>query len=270
MANNHLTPRKFLAKELQRLREAKGIKRPHVAKVLFVSEELVRSWEKGRRLPQPDHLAKLEELYGTAGTLTELREDLITAAVPLEWFGRWPEIEKQATSLWWFEPSVFPGLLQTEDYARAILRAANLIADLDEMVVARMERQQILHKEDPPVLVALISESVLRHNVGGAEVMYEQLLHLAKMAERDNIIVHIVPDNAPACAGFLSGFIIASFDGGDDIGYVDNQLYGDTVETAEEVTRLRRFFDVFRGDALSRQASVDLIRKVAEQWKAEL
>jgi transcriptional regulator with XRE-family HTH domain len=115
MTTNHMTPRKFLAKELQRLRVAKGIKRADVAKVVFVSEELVRSWEKGRRLPQPDALGRLEELYGTAGTLSELREDLITAAVPVEWFWEWPQVESQATTLWTFEPTVLPGLLQTED-----------------------------------------------------------------------------------------------------------------------------------------------------------
>jgi hypothetical protein len=141
------------------------------------------------------------------------------------------------------------------------------MADLDEMVAARMERQQVLFKEDPPVLVALISESVLRHNVGGRGVMYEQLLHLAEMAGRDNVIVHVVPDDAPACAGFLSGFVIASFDGGDDIGYVDNQLDCATIRDFDDVTRLRHFFEVFRGDALSRQASIEFIRKAAERWK---
>jgi transcriptional regulator with XRE-family HTH domain len=267
MASNHMTPRRFLAKELQRLRVARGMTRTYVAKAVFVSESLVRSWEKGQRLPQPDHLAKVEELYGSAGTLSELREELITAAVPVEWFWEWPQVESQATTLWSFEPTLIPGLLQTEAYARVILRAANLLADLDEMVAARMERQRVLSKEDPPVLVVLIAESALRHYVGGAEVMYEQLTHLAEVAERDNVIVHVVPDDAPACAGFLSGFVIASFDGGDDVAYVDNQLTGDTIRSGDDVTRLRHFFDVFRGDALSRQASIGLIRKAAEQCK---
>jgi transcriptional regulator with XRE-family HTH domain len=267
MTSDHITPHKFLAKELLRLRQAKGMTQDDVAKAVFVSESLVRCWERGQRLPQSDHLVTVEELYGTAGTLSELRENLIKATVPLEWFRQWPQLESEATTLWWFEPTLIPGLLQTEDYARAILLAANLLADLEEMVTARMERQRILSKEDPPVLVALIAESVLWHYVGGAEILYEQLVHLTEMAERDNVIVHIIPNDAPACAGFISGFIIASFDGGDDVAYVDNQLTGDMIRSADDVTRLRHFFDVFRDDALSRQVSIDLIRKAAEQWQ---
>jgi transcriptional regulator with XRE-family HTH domain len=268
MTNAHITPRKFLAKELQRLRESKGIKRTDVAKAIFVSEELVRSWEKGRRLPLPDYLAKLEELYGTAGTLTELREDLVTAAVPLEWFGRWPEIEQQAAQIWSSEVAVLPGLLQTEAYATAVLRAANLSADLEEMVAARLERQRILIKEDPAVLVALIPEGALRNNVGGAAVMREQLLHLAEMARRDNVIVHVIPFSAPAaCAAYIAPFAIADFDGGNGAAYIDNAISGEVIENIDDVRRLRRLFDTLRADALDRQASIQLILRMAEQWK---
>jgi transcriptional regulator with XRE-family HTH domain len=267
MTNTHTTPRKFLAKELQRLREAKGMKRAEVAKAIFVSEELIRSWEKGRRLPLPEYLEKLEELYGTAGTLTELREDLVTAAVPLEWFGRWPEIEQQAAQLWSSEVAVIPGLLQTEAYATGVLRAANLSADLEEMVAARMERQRILVKEDPAVLVALIPESALRHNVGGPAVMGEQTSHLADMARRDNVIVHVIPFSAPACAAYIAPFAIADFDGGKGAAYIDNVISGEVVENIDDVRRLRRLFDTLRADALDRRASIQLILRMAEEWQ---
>jgi transcriptional regulator with XRE-family HTH domain len=270
MTSNHLTPRMFLAKEIQRAREEKGLKAADIAKIVYVSEGLVRAWEKGRRLPQPDHLAQLEELFGTQGLLGRIREELINAAVPLEWFARWPEIENQATSLWSFETTVVPGLLQREDYARAVLHAAHHIADTDEMVGARLERQQILAKEDPPMLVVLIAESALRHNVGGAEVMRDQLTHLVQMAERDNIIVQVIPDSARACAGFTGPFAIANFDGGTEVAYVDDQLSGEVVEDAEDIARLRRMFDVFRADALCRRESLDLIRKtMVERWQGQ-
>ncbi|HEV7931932.1 MAG TPA: DUF5753 domain-containing protein [Actinomadura sp.] len=139
-------------------------------------------------------------MFDTKGLLGRIREDLVNAAVPLEWFTRWPEIENQATSLWSFQTTVVPGLLQKEDYARSVLNAAHLIADIEEMVSARLERQHVLTKEDPPMFVALIADSVLRHNVGGNKVMYDQLTHLAAMAERDNIIVQIIPSSAGACS----------------------------------------------------------------------
>jgi hypothetical protein len=152
---------------------------------------------------------------------------------------------------------------------RAILSAGNHQADVEEMVNARLERQQVLVREDePPMLVALISESVLRHNVGGAETMIDQLTTLADMGERDDgVIVQIIPDRAPACAGFIAHFVVAGFDDRADVAYVDNQLSGEVVESAEDVVRLKRMFDRFRAEALPKQESISLIMEEAERWK---
>jgi transcriptional regulator with XRE-family HTH domain len=262
-----LSPRMFLANEIRRLRTAKGMNRDELAKAVFVSESLVRSWERGRRIPQPDHLETLEKIFDTKGILSRLRKELINTSVPLEWFGRWPEVEMRATSLWNFETVVIPGLLQTEEYARAALRAAHHFSDVDEMVAARLARQKVLTKEDAPMFVALLPESILRHNVGGEKVMEEQLRHLATTAECDNVIIQVIEDSSPVCAVYAGPFVIASFDGGDDVAYLDNAISGEVVEQAEDVVRLRRIFDILRADALSHRESTKLILKVAEQWK---
>ncbi|RCG28277.1 XRE family transcriptional regulator [Sphaerisporangium album] len=269
MAGNAGTSRAFLGRELRRAREAKGITRASLAKVCYVSESLVKLWETGRRVPVPDHLAQMDQLFEMNGILVRLREELVKTAVPLEWFGRWPEVENRAASLWWFEPTVIPGLLQTEDYMRAVLHAGNHQADVEEMVSARLERQKVLEKEDdPPMLVALISESVLRHNAGGAKTMVDQLTSLADMAERDNsVIVQIIPNRAFACAGFIAHFVIAGFDDGTDVAYVDNQLSGEVVEHAEDLVRLKRMFDAFRAEALPKQESISLIMEEVERWR---
>lgn len=266
MGANHRTPRQFLANEIKRGREQLGLTQAELAKQIYASDSLVRAWESARRIPKPDHLNLLDELYGTSGILARIREEMVTAAVPLEWFRKWPEIEHQAGSLWSFHPLVFPGLLQTEDYARAVLQAANHTADIDEMIAVRMDRQQVLDKEDPPMLVALIAESALRYNVGGHKVMHDQLLHLAELTRRDNVIIHIIPNNAPICAGFAGSFVIASYDGGDDIAHVDNQLSGEVIEDSEGVARLHRLFDIFRSHALPAPASLELILRTAAEW----
>jgi transcriptional regulator with XRE-family HTH domain len=268
MAGIHLTARAFLAREIRLAREAKGMSRAALGKAVFVSESLVTAWEKSRYVPKPDVTGRLENVLGTRGVLSRLLEDLVSVTVPLEWFGRWVEIEEKATSLLSFQPMVFPGLLQTQDYARAVLRAANHLADTEEMVSARLERQRILDKDEAPVLVVLLDQSVLQRNIGGAAVMHDQFLHLAEMAQRDNVVVQVVPLTATVCAGFLGGFVIANFDGGNDVAYVDNQLSGEVVEQAEDVTRLRRMFEVFRADALPQRETVELITRMAEQWKA--
>lgn len=269
MANNHMTARSFVGTEIRFARESQEPKlsRARLAEMLYVSESLIAKWENGLLVPAEQHLTKLIEALALPEMLVRIIERLVSREVSPEWFGKWPEIEGQATSLSTFQPTVVPGLLQVEDYARAILRAANLQTDLGEALRSRLKRKEILEKDDSPMYVALLSESVLRHNVGGPQAMCEQLLHLAEKAECDNIILQIVPNHATACAGFLSGFVIANSDG-EELAYIDNQLDGDVIDDPEGVARLRRFLDTFRGDALSRADSIELIRKVADQWKS--
>jgi hypothetical protein len=233
-----------------------------------VSVSLVGKWETGRRLPVGNNFKKLVEFLNIGEDVGRIIEEIINELVGNEvspdWF-KLPEVEQQAGLLWNFEPTVIPGLLQTEAYCRGIQRAANLSTDPEERVEARLHRQEILGREDPPKLMVLIPESVLRNNVGGTKVMHDQLLHLSSMAERQNIHVHIIPQRSPSCAGFISGFVIATVNGS-EVAYVDNQLNGDMTDAAEDVDRLRRFFEEFRADALNRQDSIDLIRRTAQEW----
>jgi transcriptional regulator with XRE-family HTH domain len=266
MSDEHMTPRKFLAKELGRARERTGMSTTDVAKAVHVVERLVRYWEDGKRLPQPDTMLLLDDLYGTHEMLTRMRRELVKPVGPIEWFGRWTEIEGGATAIYEFEPCLVSGLLQTEDYARVVLRAGNQNADVEEMLSARLERQNALTKEDPPMFVFVIAESALRHKVGSRKIMHQQMLHLADMAERDNVVIHVIPASKPACADYISGFLIAEFNGS-AIAYVDNQLNGQEVEDIEDVAKLRRSFDVFRGYALDREESIEFIRRMAEEWK---
>ncbi|GAA0406215.1 transcriptional regulator [Acrocarpospora corrugata] len=272
MVGNGGNARMFLAQELRRAREAKGMSRTALAGRLYVSESLIKLWETGRRVPTTDDMEKLDDLFGMSGVLVRFRENFVKAVVPLEWFGRWLEVESRATALWSFELAVIPGLLQVEDYARAVLRAGEHNADLEDMVAARIARQCILTKEDePPTLVALIAESVLRNNVGGPKVMVSQFEHLIHLAEQgDNrIIVQIIPASAHVCARFNAAFAIASFDSG-EVAYLGNALRSEVVEATEDLVRVRRMFDVYRADALTKKESIAYISKVAEEWKSQI
>lgn len=267
MTGKRLTGRQFLGKQLKRARETRGLTQEALAKAVFKSPSMAAMWETGRRLPRPEDIVLIEEALGTGGYLAELL-DFVSDQIPLEWLGKWLRVERTATSMLWFEPLIIPGLLQTEDYARAVLRSGRYrCADVEDMVRVRMERRLVLDGDDPPLLVALLDESVLRRNVGGARVTYDQLVHLAQMGERENIVLQVIPLDAAACAGFISTFILATFDGGHEVAYVDNQLSGEVVEQPESVATLRRMFEVFRADALNQQESIDLIRKAAEQWQ---
>jgi len=184
------------------------------------------------------------------------------------WFERdWLPVEREATSLRWWEPVHIPGLLQTADYARSLFQAwqpASSGDDLDALVNGRLERQAILDKDNPPDLRVVLDEAALHRMIGSAKIMNAQLVHLADMSCRPAVTVKIVPAGLGAHGGLLGAFILARPTG---------TLYLETaVEaqiTGDEAFRERAtlLFDRLTDDALARGASRDLILKVAnEQW----
>lgn len=270
MPPKRLTALQLWGKRLAHAREAAGVSQATLANTVYVSPSLIGMWESGKRPPKPEHVERCDGALKTGGYLSWLLEEWVSREVPPQWLDMWRSVEERATTLQWFEPVLVPGLLQTEDYARAVLQAGEYhLTNVEDMVQVRMERQRILDDDNPPFLAALMDESVLGRNVGGDGVMVAQLLHLARMAERQRVAVQIVPLSAPACAGFLSHFVIASIPGGREVAYVDNQLRGEVVDDPEDLTTLRQLFERFRADAHSKQASIELIRRVAEQWSAK-
>jgi transcriptional regulator with XRE-family HTH domain len=241
---------------------------------VFVSGSQIRKVEAGTRTPTED-LAKacegVDEL-GCNGALTELYEilgeKLKRRAYP-GWFAAWPDKEAQARRLRSFELVVVPGLLQTEDYARAVLstRVGATEDEIDEAVAARLARQKILGREHPPELWVILDEGVLRRPIGGRDAMQGQLDHLAGMARRPHIVVQVVPFDAGAHQGLDGGaFAIADFDDAATIAYQDTAVSGQIIEDASEADALAHTWDTLRLEALPRAASLSLIEETARQW----
>ena len=262
MAPKRKTALELWGNEFARAREEAGLSQSALAEATYISPSLIGMWETGKRTPKHEDLARCEERMGTNGRLAWSLKNWVPREIPHEWLDKWISIEEQAHQLLSFQTTVVPGLLQTEDYARAVLRDEGLVN-------TRLERQQILDQENPPMLIVVMAQSILTQQVGDAKTMYDQLEHVVKMAERENVILHIVPPNAKACARFTGPFVIASLDDGKEMAYVEDQLSGRTVEHPADVANLRRMFELFRGDALSSQQSVDLIREMMEQWTPE-
>lgn len=130
-----------------------------------------------------------------------------------------------------------------------------------------MERQKILDADNPPTFVAVLDESVLRRKVGDAEIMYAQLTHLAELARRDNIRIHILPLSADACAEITGPFVIANFNGGEEVAYLDNAPTGEVIEDKDAIAKALRLWEILRSDAMNKRESLAFIEKVAEEWK---
>lgn len=216
-------------------------------------------------IPKPDALKRFEEAHGIKGTLSRLLEDLVSNEISPEWLGKWLSIESSAASLYWYESSVVPGLLQTKEYAHAVLVLnRNEAYNVEDRVDSRLLRQRILDSENPPVLVAVLDEAVLHRAIGSATIMYEQLRHIIEMTKRPEIIVYVIPFEAGEHAGLAGPFIIAGFEG-TEVAYVDNALRGDVAEIPGDITELKQRWEMLRSSALSAEASIELIWKVAHE-----
>jgi len=228
-----------------------------------VSDSAVAAWEVGRNIPDPKTLKSVERILGTDGLLEDIVDNMVMGEKPEEYLGKWVNAETQASLLLRFSFDVIPGLLQIEEYARAILRD-------DEQVKARIDRQKILAKEDPPVLVALIDESVLRRNVGGSQVMRDQLNHLAERTAHDHVIVQIIRMSSAVCAQYVASFSIASYNSDSGAVYSDNAVSAEVVGNPDVVSKLRRTFEMLRKHAISEEESIRLIKEVAEAWTKKI
>jgi hypothetical protein len=175
-------------------------------------------------------------------------------------------------SLHVFGHSLIPGLLQTEEYAREILntRPGQPPAEVERLVAARMGRQAILTREDPkpPVLWALVDESVLERPVAPAPVMYRQCMHLVDVGQWPNVRLAVVPYRAGGHSGLLGAFVIAKQAGGQTVAHLEDVAGGRTTDDFMAVREATLTFESLQMECLPVGDSRDLIaRKAEEAWK---
>jgi transcriptional regulator with XRE-family HTH domain len=168
------TPAGVFGAELRFYRARAGLSQKDLAALVHVSNDVISKIETGERPPAEDFPPRLDAVpeLDTRGALTRLWDHLKKGQKQrlYGWFQEWADIEAQATVLRWYEPLVVPGLLQTEEYARAILSARpdGNLDDLDEQVAARLARQAILDRAASPQLWCILDEGVLHRAIGGA------------------------------------------------------------------------------------------------------
>ncbi|TCB97492.1 XRE family transcriptional regulator [Micromonospora zingiberis] len=257
----------FLRDQLRRARQLRGLTQEELGKMISYAASSVSAMETGQNQVSPDYLARFDKVLETGGLFVGMLELIRLHAEP-DWFRPWGEIEREAVALRWCDPTVVPGLLQTEAYARAMLRVATLLTEeqVEKRVLARLARQDVLTRDDPPQLVALLDEQVLRRQVGDRTTMREQLAHLLAVAARPHIQVRIVPADAPWHTGLSGPFILARLPDGAEVAHLDNQLRGQTEDSPNGLASLGRRWETVAGEALPRRQSARLIEEVAKSW----
>jgi transcriptional regulator with XRE-family HTH domain len=269
-----------LAAELKRLRAASEHTRESVEEKTGINVATLYRIETARVRPQKRTLVALLDLYGIKENadrdkLVHLTRD----SNQLGWLQRYePELpegyqtyisfEAEATRLQNYESLYVPGLLQTEAYARAVIRGV-LPTETDEGVAQRVEvrmrRQDALAKEQPVSMWAVLDEAAIRRPVGGGQVMKEQLQHLVRTAKSPNVMIQVLPYSAGAHPGMPGAFLVMEFPDEDPaLAYTENTSGGLFLEAEADVERYRSTFQHLVAQALSPAETLKFITKAAE------
>ncbi|MDX2974133.1 helix-turn-helix transcriptional regulator [Kribbella solani] len=244
----------MLGGQLRRMREAAGISRADAGWQIRASESKVSRMELGRVGFKERDVSDLLELYGMddedeAARLMELARAANNPGwwsrygdVMPTWFANYVGLEVAASLIRTYEVMFVPGLLQTEEYARAVVQHGKSFLphkEVAQRVELRVTRQQILTRPNPARLWVVIDESVLHRPVGGAAVMRSQIEHLMMWAEQPNISLQVMPFSSVGYPGAGGAFSLLRFADGDlpDIVYIEHAasaLYLDKLEEVDE------------------------------------
>jgi transcriptional regulator with XRE-family HTH domain len=274
--------RRRLGAELRRRREAARVTIEVVAERLECSASKISRIETGHTTATPRDVRDMLEIYGVTGPEAEELVQISREARQKGWWhpysavltGAYVGLEAAAHSVRAYEQQVVPGLLQTEEYAKAMIRAARPDITADEVerrVRVRLGRQSLLTQDDAIDLWVVLDEAVVSRPVGGDAVMRAQLQRLVEAADLPNVTLQVLPFEAGGHAGMDGTFAILGFpeDGDPDVVYAENATGGLFLEKSEELRRYTFIFDHIRAAALGPEESLALLAQLADEplWR---
>ncbi|MFD0856536.1 helix-turn-helix transcriptional regulator [Actinomadura adrarensis] len=249
----------WLAYDLRRYRELRGLTQTQVGKIIGVTKQQVHNLESGYRKPNKEQTETLDALWDTGGHFTRLRKFAEAGHDP-DWFRTFTRYEADARIIKSYTLAIVHGLLQTPDYARALLIAGG-VPNVDALVEARMARKEILSRE--PEVWALINEAVLDQPVGGQKVMRAQLAHILEFSWRPNVWMRVIPRRVGAHIGLDGSFTVISTRS-EMVAFSDAFKGGRLAQETAEVEWFAQRFDQIGADALGRSDSRTLVEQVME------
>jgi len=273
-----------LAAELRQLRDGARLSREDVCRATLINEATLYRIETAQTRPQRRTLTALLNIYQVAASDREELLELARRADEQSWLQSFPAdlpgpyltyigFEGQAESIANYEGLIIPGLLQTEDYARAALQAglpAATAEEIDRLVQVRMARQAVLTRTPPVQLWAIVDEAALHRPVGGERVMSAQLDRLAKAAELPHITLQVIPYHVGGHPGMGGSFAVLRFGQPSevDVVYVESQAAALFLESPTDIRRFTRIFEHLRALSLPPADSVSLMAIAARTMSA--
>lgn len=256
---------KLVGALVAQFRRTAGLTQRQLADRSNTQPETIASIEQGRRALLPPLACVLDDILETKGALSTALEYMPEVDLIPAWAEQYMDLERTALALSWFENQVLPGLLQTENYARAVFRSKVPVMPEDEIeaqVAARIERQEILHRKNPPTTSFIISEAVLRDRLGGDEVYAETLRHLAEVAQLPGITIQVMPLGQQTHAALDGPFILLETPDYQHLAYTETQRGSQIVADPDEVSILSQKYAMLRTQALNVEETKDLLDRL--------
>ncbi len=261
-----------LGTRLRALRNALGLTVEDVAERLLCSSAKISRVETGMRRPTLRDVRDLCQLYGVSEAEHNELMELARKAREQGWWTQYSDLnlgpfiglEQEATAITSFSMYCFPGLIQTEEYARAVIKSVAPKMEpkiLDQRVEARMRRQELLDQDNPPRCRVLLDEAVLRRQVGNPAVMADQLGKMLDLARELKVTLQVIPFDVGAYNSFDIMFTLLEF--GDSLSpvvFIEGLVRNQYLERAGDLARYRESAESLRDRALNPHDSVALVR----------
>jgi Domain of unknown function (DUF5753)/Helix-turn-helix domain len=264
----------FLGRQLREVRVEAGYgSQDEFAPALGRDRSVIGKAESGEHPPTDAVLGDWLDLCGIGGRLRAVLLGMSRLARMRDggtvkvWFMGWVDAEAKSHTLRIWQPIIFPGILQTSAYTRALFAVTGMGDDqIEEYVQSRLDRQEILTRPDPPSVVIVLDELVLHRLIGEQEAMSDQLAHVIELSKRPNVHVHVLPTKTGANLGLGGPVHLATGTGTPEVLLVGALIEDQVSVDPALVRRASATFDAVRGDALNRAGSRDVLMEALKRW----
>jgi transcriptional regulator with XRE-family HTH domain len=256
----------WIASDLRFYREREGMSLSQMGLIMGCSRHTVSNIEHARDgwNMNEDQAGRLDAHLRFNGHFARLILYARTAHDP-DWFLEYAKHEARASVIRTYRLSLIPGLFQTPEYARALISASRMVDDVEAAVANRMKRQEVLRKQNPPLVWVLLDENILHRPVGGAKTMRDQLTVLLEAAESKNVTVRVVPQSSGYYIGLEGSFNSLTVNTG-ELVFVEAPGGGRLIQGSAEVREFGVIWDRIGASALPWDASLDVIAQAMERY----
>lgn len=255
---------KNFGRQIKLFRERAGLTQAELGAQLGYGEDQIASVEQGRRIPRPEFIDDADRVLDACGVLKAMKREVERARYPA-FFRDAARLEADAVELHAYDTHVIYGLLQTEDYARAIFRMRRPLLDeetIEQRVAARLARQKIFSLWPAALMSFVIEEPVLRRPLGGTQVLRGQLEQLLLVGHKRNVEIQVMPTVREDNAGVDGPFVLVIPKGRDQMAYIEGQGRSTLVTDREEVRTIASRYGIIRAQAFTPGESLAFIEKL--------